>query len=305
MPLMGIEKLYVAKQLTDTSGGMTFSTPQYYKDVQELSLKPKTNNAKAYAENRLVDQATQFDSADISMSRYSMSSAERAFLLGQSLASTGGSISADSDTPPFISLLYKAPIKVNGVRGERYGVIYKVMFEPPDEDLKSLQGKPDLSEVPKMSATAQPTEWSFKDADGKEKHPWEYHIDTTDPGCPENIDDTWFNSVSIPSLIAINALELSSSVPANNGTAIALDAKPVLTFNNAIADYSNILLMNNTDGILVPNAMALDTTGKILTITPNASLTASKAYNIIVQGIKDIYGQSCAAQLIKFTTASV
>jgi len=304
MPLMGIEKLYVAKQLTDTSGGMTFTTPQYYKNVQELSIKPKTNNTKAYAENRLVDQATQFDSADISMSRYSMSSAERAFLLGQSLSSMGGAISADSDKPPFIALLYKAPIKTNGVLGHRYGVIYKNLFEPPDEDLKSLQGKPDLSEAPKLSATAQPTEWSFKDVDGNEKHPWEYHIDTTDPNCPEDIDDTWFNSVPIPSLVAVNKLELASSVPANNGTAVALDEKPTLTFNNAIADYSNVLLYNVTDEALVENTMALDITGKVLTITPSANLTASKTYNIIVQGVKDIYGQSCAAQLIKFTTAS-
>lgn len=304
MPLMGIEKLYVAKQLTDTSGGMTFSTPQYYKDVQELSLKPKTNNAKAYAENRLVDQATQFDSADISMSRYSMSSDERAFLLGQSLASTGGSISADSDTPPFIALLYKAPIKVNGVKGERYGVIFKCMFEPPDEDMKSLQGKPDLSEVPKMSATAQPTEWSFKDVNGKEKHPWEYHVDTTDPNCPEGIDDTWFNSVAIPSLTAISELKLSSSTPLANANAVILDTKPALTFSNAIADFSNVLLYNVTDEALVNNTMVLDTTGKILTITPSASLVAGKVYNIIVQGVKDAYGQLCAAQLIKFTTAS-
>ncbi|MFL0197004.1 major tail protein [Clostridium sp. WILCCON 0269] len=303
MPLMGIEKLYVAKQLADTSAGMTFTTPQYYKNVQELSIKPKTNNTKAYAENRLVDQATQFDSADISMSRFSMSSAERAFLLGQSLASTGGSISADSDNPPFITLLYKAPIKVDGVLGHRYGVIYKVMFEPPDEDLKSLQGKPDLSEVPKLAGTAQPTEWSFADGNNT-KHPWEYHIDTTDPNCPENIDSTWFNSVPIPSLTAINALLLSSSTPANNATAIALGAKPTLTFNNGVSDYSNILLMNITDGVLVANTMSLDTAGKVLTITPTTNLTAAKTYEIIVQGVKDIYGQSLATTLVKFTTAS-
>lgn len=303
MPLMGIEKLYVAQQLTDTSGGMTFSTPQYYKNVQELSIKPKTNNTKAYAENRIVDQATQFDSADISMSRYSMSSTERAFLLGQSLAGTGGSISADSDTPPFIALLYKAPIKVDGVMGYRYGVIYKAMFEPPDEDMKSLQGKPDLSEVPKISGTAQPTEWSFKDGD-KTKHPWEYHIDTTDSNCPESIDTTWFNSVAIPSLTATSELALSSSTPTNNAVGITLDTKPALTFNNGIADYSNVLLYNITDGALVTNVMALDTTGKILTITPSANLVASKTYNIIVQGVKDIYGQSLATALVKFTTAN-
>lgn len=301
MPLMGIEKLYAAKQTMDTATGMTFTTPQYFKNVQELSIKPKTNSAKAYAENRLVDQATQFDSADISMSRYDMSSAERAFVLGQSLTATGGTVSADSDTPPFIALLYKSPIKVNGVLGYRYGVIYKTMFEPPDEDMKSLEGKPDLSEVPKLSGTAQPTEWSFQDGN-KTKHPWEYHVDTTDPNCPEDIDDWWFDSVAMPSLTAINALELSSSTPVDSATAIALNTKPTLTFNNGIADYSNVLLLNVTDGVLVPNTVELNDTGKILTITPSANLIVQKTYQIVVQGVKDVYGQSLGTQLIRFTT---
>ena len=34
------------------------------------------------------------------------------------------------------------------------------------ENLKGLEGKPDLSEVDKVVGSAQPTEWSFKDNDG-------------------------------------------------------------------------------------------------------------------------------------------
>lgn len=303
MPLCGIEKLYVAKQIMDSASAMTFTAPTYYKDVQELDIKPKVNSAKAYAENRLVDQATEFDSADISVSRYSMTSAERAFLLGQTIAAGGGVIAANGDTPPFVALLYKAPIRVNGAKAYRYGVIYKTMFTPPDENLKGLEGKPDLSQVAKISGTAQSTDWSFKDADNNEKHPWEYHIDTTDPNCPEDIDATWFTSVHIPSVDAILDLALSSSTPATNATGIVLTTKPALTFNNAIAAYNNVLLMNVTDGTLVENTMALDTTGKVLTLTPGANLVTAKTYNIILSGVTDVYGQVLATQIIKFTTA--
>lgn len=303
MPTIGIEKLYVAKNLTDTPTAMTFTTPKYYEDIQELDLKPKVNSNSAYAENRKVDQVTLFDSCDISMSRYAMSSAERAFLLGQSLASTGGSISSDADEAPYIALLYKTPIRVNGVSGYRYGVIYKVMFTPPDETMKGLAGKPDLSESAKLAGSAQASEWSFIDENGKSKHPWEYHVDTTDPGCPENIDSIWFNSVPIPSVTPVSALALSNSNPANNDTAVALDAKPVLTFNNAISNYDNILLMNITDGSLVTSSMTLDITGKILTVTPGANLVTGKVYNIILSGVTDVYGQTLATQVVKFTTA--
>lgn len=303
MPLMGIDKLYVAKCLTDTAAGMTFTVPQYYKDVQEIDIKPKVNSASAYAENRKIDQATLFDSADISISRYAMSNTERAFLLGQAKASTGGTVSSDADVAPYIAILYKAPIKVDNSLGFRYGVIYKTMFNPPDETYKGLEGKPDLSQVAKIDGSAQPTEWSFIDADGSEKHPWEYHVDTTDPDCPADIDSTWFNSVAIPSITAVSALALSNSLPANNATGVAATVKPALTFNNAIADFSSIVFMNVTSGVLVANTMALDSTGKVLTITPTSNLTSADVYNIILTGVKDAYGQVLSQQIIKFTVA--
>lgn len=304
MPKCGIEKLYVAKQLTDTTSGMTFTQPTYYPMVQELDIKPKVNTASAYAENRKVDQATLFDSADVSISRYAMTSAERAFILGQTLTNTGGSVSSDIDEAPYVALLYKAPIKTaDGTNAYRYGVIYKTMFTPPDETLKGLEGKPDLSEVDKVAGSAQPTEWSFKDNGGNEKHPWEYHVDTTDPGCPENIDDTWFTSVPIPTIATPDVLTLSSSNPANNATGVILTVKPALTFNNAITGYLSTVLLNESDNSLVANTLSLDITGKILTITPSTNLVTGKTYDIILTGVTDLYGQVLTQQIIKFTTA--
>ena len=60
--------------------------------------------------------------------------------------------------------------------------------------------------------------------------------------------------------------------------------------------------MNVTDGVMVTNTITLDTTGKILTITPSANLVVQKTYQIVVQGVKDVYGQSLGTQLIRFTT---
>lgn len=303
MPIMGIEKLYVAKQLTDTSKGMTFTVPKYFKNVQAIDIKPKTNSAKAYAENRLIDQATLFDSAEISVSRYSMTSAERAFILGQAISKEGGSISSDTDVAPYVALMYKAPIKVDGVTGYRYGVIYKAMFTPPEENMKGLEGKPDLTQVAKLTGSAQPTEWSFRDQENSEKHPWEYHVDTTDPGCPENIDDIWFNNVPVPSITAVAKLSIVSSLHLNNATGVLLSAKPAVTFNNEISGYESVVLINLTDGSLVDNIMSLDNTGKILNIAPSAAFATGKVYNIVLTGVTDIYGQVLPQQVVKFTAA--
>lgn len=301
MPLCGIEKLYVAQQTADTSAGMTFTTPQYYKNVQELDIKPKTNNAKAYAENRLVDQANDLESSDITVNRYDMTVSEENFLLGQTATANGGTVASSGDEAPFIALLYKAPIRRDGKTGYRYGVIYKTLFTPQDSSMKGLEGKPDLSQVPKLTGVAQPTNWSFKDSDGKEKHPWEYHVDTFDN---KDLDDTWFNAVPIPSIATIAALTLSSSTPADSATSVLLTVKPTLTFNNALSNYKGITLLDESDNTVVTSALSVDNTGKIVTITPGINLTAAKTYDIILAGIADIYGQALAPQIIKFTTAS-
>lgn len=307
MPNMGIEKYYVAKQLTDTPAGMTFTTPQYYEFVQELGIKPKVNSASAYAENRKVDNATEFDSSDISLSIFQLINAQRAFMLGQDLDQYGGVIGSQGDNVPWITSLYKAPIKVSGKIYHRYGVIYKTQFQPPDDDYKTMEGKPDFSQVPKLSGSAQPTNWSYTNAKGEEKHPWEYHIDTCDPNFPTDIEDVdawWFGSVHVPSITAIGALELSSSAPANNATNATIDVKPVLTFNNPVADFNYVLIYNSSDGVLVANDLSIDVTSKKVTITPSTNLVAGKMYSIIIQGVKDIYGNTLATQMVKFTVAT-
>lgn len=308
MPLMGIEKYYAAQQLTDTSAGMTFTTPQYFSLVQEFSVKPKVNSASAYAENRKVDQATEFDSADVALSLYQLINSQRAFVLGQDLDQYGGAIGSQGDNAPWITSLYKAPIKVDGKIYTRYGVIYKTQFQPDDQDYKTTEGKPDFSQVPKLSGSAQPTNWSYKNSKGEEKHPWEYHLDTCDPNFPTDIGDDvdawWFGSVHVPSIVAIGALALSSSTPANNATNATVDVKPGLTFNNVIVDFNSILLYNSTDATLVSKSLSIDTTSKIVTITPSANLIAGKTYAIIVQGVKDLYGNVLDTQVIKFTVAT-
>ncbi|QLY79181.1 phage tail tube protein [Clostridium intestinale] len=101
---------------------------------------------------------------------------------------------------------------------------------------------------------------------------------------------------------AAAVIALSSSVPANNAATVAVTAKPVLTFNNAISDASGITLLNATDGALVANTISLDASNKVVTISPSANLTASKTYIITLSEVRDIYGQELAKQIIKFTT---
>jgi hypothetical protein len=99
------------------------------------------------------------------------------------------------------------------------------------------------------------------------------------------------------------ALTLSSSVPDNNAVGVATGVQPALTFNNKLASYDTIILLNETDNVIVAIMMTLDATGKILTIAPTAALLSTKVYDFILTGVTDIYGQVLAQQIIKFTIA--
>lgn len=102
---------------------------------------------------------------------------------------------------------------------------------------------------------------------------------------------------------ASTPLTLSNSSPAAGATGVADNDAPVLTFSNPIADYAGISIISTKDGSLVAFTGALDAAEKILTLTPAAAFSATSTYEIIISDVKDIYGQTMATQIVKFTTA--
>ena len=97
------------------------------------------------------------------------------------------------------------------------------------------------------------------------------------------------------------AISLTSN-PLNNATAVIAGINPVLTFNNALADYA-ITLMKVSDNSVVTAGVTIDASSKVITVKPSAALSGASVYLLIVSGVIDVYGQTFASQVIKFTTA--
>jgi len=97
------------------------------------------------------------------------------------------------------------------------------------------------------------------------------------------------------------ALALSSSLPIDSATAVVVTSNIVLTFNNKINEENVIL--TTAAGVIIPFAKSWDVAGKIMTIIPNANLTAATAHLIAIAGVNDVYGQTLAPVVRKFTTA--
>lgn len=106
--------------------------------------------------------------------------------------------------------------------------------------------------------------------------------------------------ILLTQLAAASSLLMLTSIPVDKATGIAIDVKPILTFNRRLASYSVRLAKYDTQ-IDVSFASTLDITGKVVTITPNSFLDAATKYAIVIDAVSEA-GPSLAGAVIDFTT---
>ncbi|CUU46175.1 major tail protein [Clostridium beijerinckii] len=185
MAIVGLEKLYYSKITKDDSTGITFDKPIYLPGIKEIKIAPKSNTAKLYAENKVWDQTTTLEDIEVTVNVADLTNAQSADLLGQTIATEGGTFASSDDIAPYIALLYVAN-KSNGKK--RYGILYKGKMELPDDSSKGQEGKVDY-QTPEMKATFQPLQNNGM---------WKYNVDEDDPNCPSDIETKFFESVIVP-----------------------------------------------------------------------------------------------------------
>jgi len=101
---------------------------------------------------------------------------------------------------------------------------------------------------------------------------------------------------------APSALALSTIVPADMATNIAVNANIVMTFNNEIK--SEAIVVTSELGEVIAGSKSWDTAHKILTFNPTDDFDASTLYIVGLIGVVDIYNQSLATATKTFTTTA-
>jgi len=99
---------------------------------------------------------------------------------------------------------------------------------------------------------------------------------------------------------APSAVSLSSIVPADDATGVAVDANIVLTFNNEISKEAVVVTSNV--GVIVAGTKTWDAAKKVLTFNPTSNLSGSTVYLVTIGGVVDKYSQTLAAVVKNFTT---
>lgn len=202
----------------------------------------------------------------------------------------------------------------NDVDGEDYGyklhLVYGALAAPSEKAYQSISDSPEaitLSweitttpvEVTGFKPTASLTIDSTK-VDAAKLAILEnilYGTTESDPRLPLPDEVASIFVESAPSAIA-----LSTIVPADDASDIAIDATIVLTFNNEILRES--VVVASAAGVIVAGTKTWDSTGKILTFTPTSDLANATVYIVTVGGVVDVYAQALAAEVKNFTTVA-
>lgn len=288
MALVNIDKLYLAIIDKDEigAGNLVFQTPEYIPGVQQFGAKLKVDTGTLYEEGKLTEQNSIITSIDITIDLGHLSNTQYAKYLGHHVSAQGGVYANEDDAAPYIALLYEYT-KSNNKKG--WKIYYKGQLTEPDDSVKQKEGKVNYQNHG-VTATFQPL---------KNNGMWKYTIEEDDPNCPDNIADTFFTNVIIPT--EDKTVPTVTIVPADGATGVAANSNVVFTFSTPMSllsmDDSTIFLMK-ADGTAIASALSMGDTKKILTLNPDADLEAGQYVAICTKNVKSTSNIALANNII-------
>ena len=282
----GVEKAYYAILKED---GVTpkYGTVHYLPGLREISVAAKEEQATIYAENRLYDSENSLGEIEVTLDFASIDTADYAALFGKKIAKNGGIIESSSDQPPYIVLMVEKTLSGGD---KEYLTHIKGKLAIPEDKAKTKEGKTEYQTM-SLNGIFMPLDNGI----------WKHSVKTTDEGFNAKTHaESWGKTVLLPSTEAVEKLTVTGD-PEDNATGVAKNKTITLTFNNPITQYTVSLLKN--DFTVVDSNISINEANKVITIDPKADLAGSTKYAVMVNGVKDIYGQVLENSIIDFTTA--
>ncbi|MHB1167355.1 MAG: major tail protein [Carboxydocellales bacterium] len=290
--LVGLKKLYFAILTTDDANGFTYQAPVAIPGARAIKVDPKTSSESLYADDGPLVTSNQLGDVDVELETAYLTQTIQAALLGHSVV--GGVMTRKhSDISPYVALGYERT-KENG--SSRFVWLYKGRFEEMSTDDSTKEDKVKYN-TPKIKA-----KFIRRIFDAA----WSKTTDQDDPTYVAATGTTWFDSVGTADTTPPT---ISTYLPANNATGVAVGATINWTFSEAIDQAgitaANFVVFKDTDGTVVAGALTYDAATFKVTLTPSAALTALTAYRAVVtKDVQDLSGNKLAANSVtKFTTA--
>jgi phi13 family phage major tail protein len=290
--VVGLKNLYYALLTKDDSTGVAYGAPQKIAGVINAKVAPNADSLTVYADDGPSEQIFQLATINVDLETKDIPLDVLAALLGHTV-SGGMIIKKDTDIAPYVAIGYQST-KNNGKN--RFMWLLKGKFTLPDVV--------DKTKADKASAQTAKISGSFMRRDFDNQ--WQRVTDEDLSGFIASVGQNWFTSVEQ----ATDATAPTVTVtPANNATTVAVGTAIVWTFNEQIlastVTKANFMVQKADGSAQVAGTLSLDATGKIVTFTPTANLTAATQYMAIATvGVLDLYGNALATPSVtKFTTA--
>lgn len=292
---VGVDNLYYALITEDSDSAYVAATPQYLAPVAEIAGAPTINNKTTYYDNKAANNYVTEGVTKITITVSNVPAQKMAILLGKKYdTATGRVLDTGEAIPPDVAIGFRYNMGKNGYR--YYWYLKGTIAGGSEESATKTDDVDERTYELTYTAVTTTKEWLI---DGENKSLKRVFADTADAAFnPAG----WFTQVQTPDITsAPAALTLSSSVPVDGATDVAVSSAIVLTFNNAIENEA-VALVNAATGDLVAVNKTFDATKKILTVAPTAALSNNTKYIVLLSGVVDAYGQQLPQTAIDFTT---
>ena len=123
---INVEKLHIAKMLTDVPNGTaTYEPPiSLGKILRKVDIKPKTSQAELFADGQSVDTAANTASYDLTFDTSALPLEYAAYLFGHKI-DKGVMVASKDDVPPYFAVMFQSD-KRNGKK--RFTKFFKDEF---------------------------------------------------------------------------------------------------------------------------------------------------------------------------------
>jgi phi13 family phage major tail protein len=293
--VVGLRNLYYALLEDDPiSGSPSYDIPVRVPGIIKATMNPNGSVDTLFAEDGPYETAANTGKISLELNVADLPLDVQAAWLGHTKQG-GILIRKGTDIPPWLAIGY-VTTKSNG--HNRYTWLAKGKFAE-QEQANETKGENINFQTPTITGS-----FVKRNCDGE----WIRQADEDDDDYVASIGANWFLSVT-GGVVDNTAPSLSSSVPANAATDVAVDSAIVLTFDKALllstVTLGNIFVVKDTDGSIIDGALTINEAKKIVTFTPSTTLAAATKYRLIISdNVKSAWGIALASPIVyAFTTA--
>lgn len=292
-PIIGLDMVYVAKVLTDTSSGMTFDTPVRIRGAVKMSINPNGALAEDYGDNEVLATINSRGSTQVSCEFMDIDPTIQAALLGQTRAN-GITMETALDQSPYYAIGGRRWLNGTDGSGDKvyeYIWILKGKFSVPNRDTET---KKDTVSPQHVTMEASFVSTTYNGAI--------LNSGRTDYDLTSATASAWFNTPVIAPTVDLGALNVAIA-KATLDTTFTFTKTGGGTFSintDSVSIGENIIV--SKAGVIQAGAIVWSGQGTatvVGTFTPTTPYGTADIDFAVTSGVKDSNGVGCTPELLQ------